>query len=353
MIIDKREIKNIEDLDQLEDVWKQLADGEEMTIFQNFLWHKLLAKEWHGWKLHSAYSRVIIYIAYQDSKPLMIFPAIIYKMTTRMRWFGAYKGVYLMGQGSYSDYMNVIYKDFSSDAFEAIIQEIRKDFPKMKIRLTSVRPDTSLARYLQEKGVQCENGELALHVDRKESLEDYINSVSKKTRSNLKKALNRMERDNIEYTTETLGMIDDPELLNELVQLHVQRVTIKNTNKANLYHKVGTLIKTTYRRHRDLHNNIVAMSMQENPASHIILIRFNGKIVGYQYGMKDRTSMRLLQTCFDEQYSFYSPGFRGTYDYIQSTYENDEIQQVDFLRGNEIFKYRLGCVDLQLLDFTL
>ena len=353
MIIDKREIKSIKDLDQLKDVWATLENGDDMTIFQNFTWHRLLAKEWHGWKLHPFYSKVVIYIAYQNGKPLMIFPAIIYTIDTKTRWFGSKKGVYLMGQGSYSDYMNVIYNDFSSEAFEAIITQIRSDFPKKNIFLTSVRPDTALSAYLKETGAKCEDGELALHIDRKASLEDYQNVVSKKTRSNLKKALNRMERDNIKYTIETVGMITDPKLIDELVKIHVGRITIKNTNHSDFLHTAGTIVRTAYRRHRDLNNNIVAMSMQENPESNLILIRFNDKIVGYQYGMKDRPSMRLLQTCFEEQYSFYSPGFRGTYDYILSTYENDEIQQVDFLRGSETFKYRLGCVDLQLLNFTL
>ena len=352
-VIIKHEIKTIDDIDKLKDTWKALEKGKDMTIFQGNIWHRLLTKEWLGWKLHSIYSKVVIYIAFQNEKPSMIFPAIIYKINTKNRWFGNHIGVYLMGQGSYSDYMNVIYDTFSSTVFEAIIDEIRKDYPGKKISLTSVRPDTALASYLKEKGTHCENGELALYINRKESMEAYQKSLTSKHRNNLNRALRRMEKDGITYTSEIIGMISDPALLEKLVQIHVKRLTIKNTNNSNPLSAVGSFIKRTYRRHRDLHNNIVAMSMCENPASNIMLFRFNGEIIGYQYAMKDRNTMRLLQTAFDDNTRHYSPGFRGIFDYIIKSYETDEIQQIDFLRGSEPYKYELGCVDLQLLNYTL
>ena len=353
MQITKYEIKSEKDLIPLEDAWKKMENGAEMTAFQTFLWQRLLTREWLGWKLHALYSRVVIYVAMDGGKPVMIFPAIIYKISTKTRWFGAKRGVYLMGQGSYSDYMNVIFSEFSPSAFEAIIAEIKKDFRGYRIILTSIRHDASLTEYLNSKNTPRKDFEVSLTVRRMESPEAYQASLSKNTRAHLRKDVNKMERDNIDYRIEVFGAVKDEKLLKEMVDLHVRRILVKNTRTKGILHILSAEVKKAYKKYRDLHNNIVAMSMKENERSVTILIWMNNELAGYQYGLKEKNAIRLLQTCFNAKYATYSPLFRGVFDFILQSYRDPEIQEIDFLRGSEEFKYKLGGQEVQLYQFEL
>lgn len=349
----KYAIKNEYDLDRLKDVWTPLEAGEEMTTFQTLEWHRLLIKEWEGWQLHALYSEVYVYAAFEGRKPVMLFPAIVYTMTTKTKWFGSKKGVYLLGQGSYSDYMTPIYRSFSAEAFEAICSAIRREFPGYPICLNSVRADSQLAAYLSEKGVRREVFTVALAVKRKASVEEYKASLTKKTRANLRKAMNRIERDGLDFQLEIRGPIHDQALLDQMVGIHVARILTKNTKHEGVLHVLSSYVRKAYRKYRDLNNNIIAMCMQENPHSVVILVRINGKLVGYQYGLREEHVLRLLQTCFDEEYKFYSPVFRAGYDFICQSYEDESLWEIDFTRGDEEFKYRLGGEELELYEFSL
>ena len=55
---------------------------------------------------------------------------------------------------------------------------------------------------------------------------------------------------------------------------------------------------------------------------------------------------------FDPSYSHLSVGFLN-HVYALSRSIEEGIQVVDFMRGNEVYKYRLGCVDRQLYRLTL
>lgn len=353
MTIEKYEIKTEQDFSKLKNVWNQLETGENMTLFQGFEWNRLLVKEWIGWKLHRMYSRVFVYIALNGSSAVMLMPVIVYKFSTRTKWFGNPKGVYLLGQSSYSDYMDAVYTQFDAKAFEKIRDEIQSDFKGFRICLTSVREDSPLAVYLMKKGVDCQEFTVTVSVKRKASVEEYQDSLDRKIRENLRRSLNRMERDNIVYRLEILGPIQDQALLNELVQIHVKRILVKNTKDAGILHILSSYVRKSYRKYRDIHNNIIAMSMKENKKSMVILFRMNGEIAGYEYCVRDGNVIRMLQTCFDDKFKFYSPGFRGIYDYILQCYEDPTIQEFDFTRGNEGYKRQLGGEEKKLYEFAL
>ncbi len=359
MKVQKYELHQEQDLLPLKETWEKMEKGKEMTTFQTYQWHRLLLKEWYGWKLHALYSRIIIYVACEQELPVMIFPAIIYKFSTKTKWFGQPKGVYLMGQGSYSDYMNVIFESFSSEAFEAIRNEIRNDFPGFPICISSVREDAELTSYLKGQGVPCRDFTVSLTVKKLATVEEYEASLTKKTRSNLRKALNKMEADQMDYKIEVMGRVKDQKLLDEMVQIHVKRILIKNSKDEGMLHILSSYVRKWYRKHRDLHNNIVAMSMNEYDSSVVILIKMKRQdepeyhLAGYQYGLREEHAIRLLQTCFDGAYYRYSPVFRGVYDFILTCYDDPSLEEIDFLRGDEEFKYRLGGQEIALYEFML
>lgn len=353
MEIRKYRIKRESDLIPLKDLWNALETGEDMTTFQTWEWHRLLLKEWLGWKLHSLYSRCFVYAAIDGDTPLMLLPVIEYQFTTKTKWFGCQKGLYLMGEGSYSDYMNAIYRSFRPEVFEALCRKLKKDFHGLPFCLSSVREDSQLSAYLTEKQVQREEETVSVSVKRRGSPEEYLASLSSKTRSNLRQALKRINRDGINYQVEIRGRIQDQQLLENMVAIHVKRMLVKNTKDSGWLHIMSSHVRKAYRKHRDLHNNIVAMSMQENEHSCVALIWMNGKLAGYEYGLREEHAIRLLQTCFDDEFRFYSPGFRGIYDFIVQCYEDESIREFDFLRGDEPYKFQLGGEQIMLYRYVI
>jgi CelD/BcsL family acetyltransferase involved in cellulose biosynthesis len=188
-----------------------------------------------------------------------------------------------------------------------------------------------------------------------ESPEIYQKRLSKHTRQNLRTARNRMHTDGLDYEFRIYGTIDDASLLDELRTLHMARLRVKlnGSSTANPVRRLSSFIRKTVREHRETHNNIIYSSMQCMDNSCLVVVFLNQKIAGYLYGLRDGSIIRIMQNCVDEQYHFYSPMFRGAYDFILSCYEKGNVSAVDFTRGDEEYKYKLGGVETKLRNYVI
>ena len=354
MFVKHVDVKNVDDLNDMESEWKQLEDGSEMTIFQSFNWNMLLFKEWRASKYVKAFSKVSVYIVYNEEKPVLILPLIVQIKTTKIKWIGRKKGLYILGIDSYSDYLNAVYKDISDEALDALFYKIEKDFPDLDIRFTDIVENTYIDDYLKRKKIlPCGTG-VSVAVKKAESLEEYNQLLSKHTKQNLRTATNRMSKDGIIYELIILSRIEDSQLLNNLLQLHMQRMKEKELQAAkhDVVHKVSRKIRVFVRSYNEKHNNIVVESMRTMEQSETVIVKVNSNIAGYLYCLIDRNKIRVLQNCVNKKYSYYSPMFRGIYDYITRLYKRNEIQFLDFTRGNEEYKYKLGGVETILNSYV-
>ena len=354
MIVKRFDIKKTEDLHDIECEWKQLEDGGEMTIFQSFDWNMLLFKEWRASKYAKVFSKVSVYIVYDEQKPVLILPLIVQLKTTKIKWFGRKKGVYILGVGSYSDYLNAVYKDISDEVLDTLFQVIRKDFVGIDIRFTDIVENTYIDDYLKRKKILPCSKQVSVAIKKVESFEAYNQLLSKHTKQNLRTALNRMNKDGMKYELKILSMIEDYQLLSELQQLHMQRMKEKELKSAknDIIHKLSGKIRVLVRSYNEKHNNIVLESMRTMKQSETVIVKINSNIAGYLYCLIDGNTIRVLQNCVDEKYSFYSPMFRGIYDYITQLYERNGIQLLDFTRGNEEYKYKLGGAETTLNSYV-
>ena len=87
----------------------------------------------------------------------------------------------------------------------------------------------------------------------------------------------------------------------------------------------------------------------------LVVVKLNNETVGYLYGLRDDKAIRIMQNCFKVQYAFYSPLFRGAYDFILNQIKNPQngINQVDFTRGDEPYKIKLGGGQMPLHHYIL
>lgn len=352
MHINRLDINSIKDLKKVESAWKRLQCGKEMTVFQSFDWNILLFKEWKATKYTRLFSKISLYLIY-EKELILILPCIIQKYSTKAKWIGRKKGIYILGEGSYSDYLNAIYTEISNEILDELFRRIKEDFPKLDFIFTDIIENTFMDIYLKRKNILPDSRDVAVAIKKAESLDLYHSLLSKHTRQNLRTALNRIEKDGKKYEIVVLSKALDNKLLDTLKQLHLNRMKEKEikASKKDIIHRMSTCMRIIVKSHKEKHNNIVIESMKTMEHSVIVIVKIDRNIAGYLYGLMDGGTVRILQNCVDKNYSFYSPMFRGIYDYITLLYDNSEINSIDFTRGDEEYKYKLGGTETILNTF--
>ncbi len=352
--IERVEIRTRQDLEKLHDIWRRLSQGTDMTVFQSWEWNELLFEEEKNRFLSTLFTTIYVYISYREDQAAALLPVICQKRSNRTKWFGRKRGLYLLGHESWSDYLNAVYDDAATqEDLLAMIHRAKEDFHGYLFYATDIRENTLFCDCMQKAQASVTKERIAVQVDLIESKEDYEHSLTKNVRQNLRTAKNRMVKDGFIYDLEVMGKTQDETLLHRLTELHIARMKEKNNNTEDLFHRVSSGIRIAYRARREKKNNIITESMKRMEASCLVIVRLNDDIAGYLYGLYDRQTVRIMQNCVKAEYRFYSPMFRGAYDFILSQYDSDHPMKVDFTRGNEKYKYDLGGKEITLFSYVI
>lgn len=342
------------DFEAIQSKWKKLEKGKDMTVFQSIEWNILLFNEWRQSKYEKLFSNVEVYIA-EVSGQEMILPVIVQKHSTKLRNFcGRNAGIYILGQGSYSDYLNVVYDEFCEETFILLLKNVRNKYPNLKVFFSNIREDTRICNYLLKNyTITSERVSVSIHIP--SNIDEYNKNLSKHTKQNLRTALNRITKDSMKYKLINRSNITDLATIDEMLNIHIKRIKTKNFNNDDFIHKISSQIRIKIIKNKEINNNIIRESMVNMRDSFTLLVELNDKIAGYIYGLKDNNNVvRIMQNCVDEDYKYYSPMFRGIYDYIiESISKENGLKEIDFTRGDEEYKYKLGGKDTKLYDFEL
>lgn len=339
---------------ELKDAWRVLENNSGMTVFQSFDWFCLLFKEWNNSVIRHLTGGVYIYFVKQDNVLKVICPIIVQRRSTKTRLFGIEKGIYLQSLPGYTDYNNLIYDKFDDDCVSMLINRIKKDFEGLRFYFNHVRSDSDLCIYFTKKKLDPYQTKVYVCVKNNGSIDAYEAALSKHTRQNLRTAKNRMVRDGYDFRFEVIdGIVEDKSLLRKLRNMHIKRYAEKNyDNKLSIIDNFKNIVKIILNTKRELFNNIVFHCMMTMGSGFLILFFLNDEIAGYMYGLRDTKAIRIMQNCVIDQFKFYSPSFRGAYDFILSEF-NTGNSDIDFTRGNEQYKYMLGGVESDLFSYVL
>lgn len=230
---------------------------------------------------------------------------------------GRNKGIYILGEGSYSDYLNFVYDQTTQDEVLIFMKEIRNElkvgdlFP---FHFNDVREDTTLYTLLSREHKDMQEQSKAVGVVVPESQEEYTAKLSKNTRSNLKASVNRMKKNEIDYRIEYLTGVQTEEFAKQLNQIHADRFDAKNSTEGLTFvHKVSKQLMNHYLKWAENRYNIVLNSMQRNENSFFGVVYLNDDIGGYFYGLRDKSAVRFMHICFKDEYKYYSPLFLAMY----------------------------------------
>ena len=357
--IKRKEIKQLTDFLELEKYWKMLERGKDMTVFQSFDWNRLLVEQWLSSAFNRILSKLYIYIKFdENNQPCIIVPVFVQKITVGISWIGRKKGIYLLGDSSYSDYLNFIYSAVNKKELEEMLIKIKQDLSNKKdipFYLNCIREDT----LLYEDLMLCSNNRYkiskSVYINILENEEEFYKSLSKHTRQNLRTAKNRMKKDEMSYHIEIRKGEQSREFAETLNEIHTMRVRSKNRKQeTDILRKISRFFMNKHLEKKQKKYNLIVESMQSNINSFYCVVYMENEIVGYLYGLIDEKAIRIMQNCFKEEYKFYSPLFCGSYDAIVwEINDRKGYNQFDFTRGDEAYKYKLGGRELLLGYFKL
>ena len=245
-----------------------------------------------------------------------------------------------------SDYCDfAIMKGDKEEFFESLF-EYFKTIPRniKKIELMNVQSSSSTLDYLpllaSTHGFSCaqEEVEVAPLLELPSSYEDYLGSLSKKRRHELRRKLKRMESlDGIR-----MEKITDSEnlrtYLDRFIALHKQG----SSSKAKFWEKPGI---TAF-----FHEMAYRFSLQKWIELNVLFVedRILATLINFSYS--DR--IYFYNVAFDRDFAWYSPGIFLFDHCIQEAISTGK-KIADFLRGREEYKYYFGAKDSKIFRLVL
>lgn len=321
-----------EHLNQIQDVWRILQTGEEMTLFQSYQWFQMLSDCYVPMDTREFES--IYAVVKLDNTPCMIAPLWIVKKTFRIL---NTKGAYLLGRRSFSDYLNFVYQHFDGSAFDYLLNDLSKKYGIKYFTFENFRESTSAYVYIVKNYKICRNSEYpSVGLNLPSSIDGYHKMLSKNSRQNLRTANNRLKKDG----RSLVFNFDDQQVDKELcLKIRESKLVAKSAH-FSLYFKYKYRILNSLRYR--FHGFIPIMHY---PESKLMTAYDNqGKLrafFNYAYDPDD-TRIRVMAAGTDLDFARYSPGMLLMYNFIMNAIEEGVLKEVDLTRGDEKYKFSLG-----------
>jgi len=241
-----------------------------------------------------------------------------------------------------TDYMGLLvergYEQAVGDAFLRACLEL----PAVRLDFHFLRSDGLTLRVLSHAAetlgwrIRREEEEVSPRIRLAGNWESYIASLDKKDRHELRRKRRRLEEaggwDVVETSAETLA--SDLEMFFEL---HARSMRAKaDFLTAEMAH---------FFRH-------IAVHLQELGWLSLRSLRVEGRVVASVMGFVYRGKLLLYNSGYDPDLNKLSPGFILMSEEIRLALE-EGLEEVDFLRGNERYKYELGATDMPLVHLVL
>jgi len=325
---------------ELKTIFHLLQEGDDMTAFQNYEWMKTIDLSFRKNRLRTLFGQIRYLTIFKDSKPVMVFPFHVQRHTLKIGKFGYKRGLYLLGQRSYSDYLTPIYQSINIEVLQYAVSVACDYFKLYTIYLGQLREETAIRRLVMSENklfqttvTGCEH---CVALSFPLTFDEFCKGLSKNLISNLKKQRNRQRRENVHITYELIeGVCQNEHIRQRIGEIHSERFNDKNCGNVNMI--LGKFLNVVYGGIDEIQH-----AMSHNPYSWLLLGKNNGEIISYIYGLKDRHAIRVMQLGFSTEYKRYAPGIITFLEYVKDNYTNLQGSVIDFTRGEERYKYELG-----------
>lgn len=225
-------------ISQLKEAWLTLEKGDDMTYYQSYKWNIIVQ---HFTPQYKGICKLLYLLVKQGEKPLLIAPLWIVEKTFLLV---NKKGAYLIGRKGWSDYLNFVYTDCSNDVFKLLFDYIYSKLHLSLCCLEQIKEDTKLYAYLsQYVALNKDSRTTCVSLMIPESVDDYKQILSKKSRQNIRTANNRLNKDG----KSIVFSFDDHPDLSICESMRQERVDVKNKFRIHSLKELINCLKTYFR----------------------------------------------------------------------------------------------------------
>ena len=321
-----KEISTQQGFHSLRSIWNTLLQrSESNTIFSTFEWL-------YTWWEHFAQDKKLFILLAQDGENVIgIAPLMIEKK--RILRYAPIKVISFIGTGvsDYADFIIVREREKVITLFfeylkkkkwdEIELREIRENSPNLVLIQKALERLNLLSRiYVVGK---------CLYVETKGDWDLYYSSFSSKHRNDIHRQINRLKKNGLKYSFSFKAKeLDSYQLITSLINIHLDRIAKKNKKSflgteegRNFYNKmIQEFGKCGW-------VNLDLMYIDDVIAAYVLGFQYGGKYYHWNVGTNNK-------------YISYAPGKLLLRYMLEEYYSVNAIEEFDFIRGEEDYKYR-------------
>lgn len=323
---------DIKSFSKLEYIWKDLERGKDMTCFQTYSWYKML-NECYVPEDSSNFLSIYAVVKNED-EVVLIAPLWIVKKTFKLV---NKKGIFFLGRDGWSDYLNFIYKDFDNDAMSFLLEDLVKKYKVNCFYFSELKQNVQSYVYFNskmklKKSEKCTCVALTLPSTK----EDYHKLLSKNARQNIRTAHNRIKKDGLEVRI----LFDDKNIDRERCRV------IREQRFIEKFSHISKLRRMKYKiMHRLTFHFQPYLPFMCYNEGHFLTTYISNELCSFFYYLIDKNHRQIyvIAAGVNLEYSRYSPGIISLNAFINELIKTkNDIDIIDFTRGNEQYKYTVG-----------
>jgi len=310
--------------ESLADHWQHLIEGcNEPTFFDTEVWQKTWWSEFQG------ESELKIMVVRSESGDInMIAPMMIDGSE-----------ISFLGSTDLVDYHDFLIRDrFSPNCIETLVSHIDEMREIDTINLQSLpgnSPTITQFRSAAEKagwGVEIEQEDVAPRIDLPSTWDEYVSSLRKKDRHELRRKLRRLEAAGETQQVELAEPAEVEAAMGDFMRLHRMSTPDKNEFMT---------------REREQFFSRIAVELAASGFTRLCFLEVNGEREATSLSFVCGNVRYLYNSGYNPAQSKLSVGLLNHALAIKSSIEAGH-RVFDFMRGNESYKYHLGGIDRQV-----
>jgi CelD/BcsL family acetyltransferase involved in cellulose biosynthesis len=311
-----------QELADLREEWLLLLNGGRAAkVFQHPVWQQIWLEEFGG-------DRQPLLLSVRDGARLLAVVPLL-REGTRLS---------LIGDHNICDYMDfVMAPGEEKESLSALLDALQgEDWTELELRgLAAGSPTLALLPSLAgDRGleVRVEREAVCPQLDLPSTWEDYLMQLGKKNRHELKRKMRRLN--NTAVGVRLLTLRTPPEV-GEGMDTFLRLMTLKS-DKAQF---MTPQMERFFRR--------AAVALAEEGLVALYMLEMDGRRVASALCFEDENEVLLYNSGYDPELSYLSIGLISKALVLRSAIEEGR-RHLDFLRGNEPYKYDLGGRDVEV-----
>ena len=246
---------------------------------------------------------------------------------------------YFCGGKDLFDYHDLIYgNNLEKQFIKLVLDELLSIKGLKKIELNSILEDSKLLKIItsleNDYDIEYINEDVCPMINLPESFEDYLSNLSKKNRHEIRRKMRKFEN-NLDFKVIESNKSNIDLLIPEffrLMKLNPEKKQFLNKKRIDFMSKI---IKDSINRGYGFLN----------------FIEIKNEMVASSFSFKTKEKLFVYNSGFNNNFSEYSVGLLNHVYNIKDKIQNFKV--IDFLRGSEEYKYRIGCEDKNLMTINI